>query len=56
MTSAAVSGGMASRICTQVQSIVQTKNGTLRSVMPGQRMRENRGDEIDAGRRSCRCR
>ena len=38
MTSAAVSGGMASRICTEVQSMVQTKNGICRSVMPGARM------------------
>ena len=38
MTSAAVKGGMARTICTEVQSIVQTKNGTLRSVMPGARI------------------
>ncbi len=38
MTRAAVSGGMASRICTEVQSIVQTKNGILPIVMPGARM------------------
>ena len=30
MTSAAVSGGIDQEICTEVQSIVQTKNGTLR--------------------------
>ena len=38
MTRAAVKGGMAMRICTAVQSIVQTKNGTLRSAMPGARI------------------
>ena len=38
MTSAADSGGTASSSCTEVQIIVQTKNGTLRSVMPGARM------------------
>ena len=38
MMSAAVSGGMASRICTEVHSIVQTKNGIFRNVMPGARM------------------
>ena len=35
MTSAAVSGGMAIKICTEVQSMVQTKKGILRIVMPG---------------------
>ena len=50
MTSAAVSGGMAKSICTEVQSIVQTKNGILRKRHAGARIAENRGDEID-GRR-----
>ena len=34
----AVKGGMTRTICTEVQSIVQTKNGTLRSDMPGARI------------------
>src|SRR6476660_2810195 len=38
IASAAVSGGMASRICTLVQNMVQVKNGTLIKVIPGQRM------------------
>jgi hypothetical protein len=38
MISEAVSGGRAMRICTEVHSMVQVKNGTLRRGMPGQRM------------------
>ena len=38
MTRPAVSGGMAKTISTEVQSIVQTKNGTLRRAMPGARI------------------
>ena len=34
----AVKGGMATRIRTEVHSIVQIKNGTLNSVMPGVRI------------------
>ena len=36
--SAAVSGGIAKSIWNAVHSIVQTKNGSLRKVMPGARM------------------
>ena len=38
MTRPAVSGGMAKMISTEVQSIVQAKNGILRRVMPGARI------------------
>src|SRR5947199_297001 len=37
MTREAVRGGRAKRIRTEVQRIVQTKNGTLRRPIPGQR-------------------
>ena len=37
MISAAERGGIATRICAEVQSIVQTKNGTFRRDMPGAR-------------------
>ena len=55
-TSAAVSGGMASRICTLVQNMVQVKNGTLPSVMPGQRIVQRWWRRNSRRRRSCRCR
>src|SRR5262249_24668348 len=44
----AVSGGKATRICTEVQTIVHTKNGTLCSAMPGAHA-EDGGDEVEGG-------
>ena len=38
MITVAVSGGIASKICTLVHNIVQVKNGIFPSVIPGQRM------------------
>ena len=38
IASPAVSGGMAKRMSTEVQSIVQTKNGTFHRTIPGARM------------------
>ena len=56
MICAAVSGLTADEHQSGHDKISQTSNGIRPRVIPGQRMHDNRGNDIDRPFRCCRCR